>query len=208
MIIVTIKGGVKMKKILLSLLTVVVTLCLISCGAVGGPDLTPEPTRKVMKNIPDWFLNTPSKAGFRYETATATSQDLQLAINKATLDAASRLAATIQSEMEGYTKRVQEETGLGSDSDILDRYSQTQGQVIATALQDYIVAKKEILEEKSTTQDIFRAYVLIEWDEGAANKRLLAQIKADKEVYDAIRATELLNEMEEKVEAYRQRMNR
>lgn len=208
MIIVTIKGGVKMKKILLSLLTVVVTLCLISCGAVGGPDLTPEPTRKVMKNIPDWFLNTPSKEGFRYETATATSQDLQLAINKATLDAASRLAATIQSEMEGYTKRVQEETGLGSDSDILDRYSQTQGQVIATALQDYIVAKKEILEEKSTTQDIFRAYVLIEWDEGAANKRLLAQIKADKEVYDAIRATELLNEMEEKVEAYRQRMNR
>jgi len=208
MIIVTIKGGVKMKKILLSLLTVVVTLCLISCGAVGGPDLTPEPTRKVMKNIPDWFLNTPSKEGFRYETATATSQDLQLAINKATLDAASRLAATIQSEMEGYTKRVQEETGLGSDSDILDRYSQTQGQVIATALQDYIVAKKEILEEKSTTQDIFRAYILIEWDEGAANKRLLAQIKADKEVYDAIRATELLNEMEEKVEAYRQRMNR
>ena len=197
-----------MKKTLFGLLTVVVTLCLISCGSVGGPDLSPEPTRKVMKNIPDWFLNTPSKEGFRYETATATSQDLQLAINKATLDAASRLAATIQSEMEGYTKRVQEETGLGSDSDILDRYSQTQGQVIATALQDYIVAKKEILEEKSTTQDIFRAYILIEWDEGAANKRLLAQIKADKEVYDAIRATELLNEMEEKVEAYRQRMNR
>lgn len=197
-----------MKKILLSLLTVVVTLCLISCGSAGGPDLSPEPTRKVMKNIPDWFLNTPSKEGFRYETATATSQDLQLAINKATLDAASRLAATIQSEMEGYTKRVQEETGLGSDSDILDRYSQTQGQVIATALQDYIVAKKEILEEKSTTQDIFRAYILIEWDEGAANKRLLAQIQADKELYDAIRATELLNEMEEKVEAYRQRMNR
>jgi len=208
MIIFTIIGGIKMKKTLFGLLTVVVTLCLISCGSVGGPDLSPEPTRKVMKNIPDWFLNTPSKEGFRYETATATSQDLQLAINKATLDAASRLAATIQSEMEGYTKRVQEETGLGSDSDILDRYSQTQGQVIATALQDYIVAKKEILEEKSTTQDIFRAYILIEWDEGAANKRLLAQIKADKEVYDAIRATELLNEMEEKVEAYRQRMNR
>ncbi len=197
-----------MKKTLLSLLTVVVTLCLISCGSAGGPDLSPEPTRKVMKNIPDWFLNTPLKEGFRYETATATSQDLQLAINKATLDAASRLAATIQSEMEGYTKRVQEETGLGSDSDILDRYSQTQGQIIATALQDYIVAKKEILEEKSTTQDIFRAYILIEWDEGAANKRLLAQIQADKELYDAIRATELLNEMEEKVEAYRQRMNR
>lgn len=185
-------------------LTLSLSLIAFNC-ANSGPDLSPEPTRKVMKNIPDWFLNTPTKDGFRYETATATSQDLQLAINKATLDAASRLAATINSEMEGYTKRVQEENGLGSDSDILDRYSQTQGQIIATALQDYTVAKKELLEEKSDNQDIFRAYVLLEWDEGAAHQRLLDKIKADKEVYDAMRASELMQEMEDKVNAFRQR---
>ena len=190
------------------LILTVVAFMIIGCGPVGGPDLSPEPTRKIMKNIPDWYLNTPSKDGFRYEAATATSQDLQLSVNKATLDAASRLAATIESEMEGYTKRVQEETGLGADSDILDRYSQTQGQTIATSLKDYTVAKKEILEEKSNNQDIFRSYILIEWNEGAANQRLLDQLKADKEIYDAIRATDLLNEMEEKVEAYRNRMNK
>ena len=160
-----------------------------------------------MKNIPDWFLDTPSQEGLRYETATATSQDLQLAINKATLDAASRLAATVESELEGYTKRVQEESGLGAESTILDRYSQTQGQIIATALQDYKVAKKEILEEKSGSVYIFRAYVLLEWDETAAQKRLLNKIKADKEVYDAIRASDLIQEMESKVDAYRQRMS-
>ena len=190
------------------LILTVVAFMIIGCGPVGGPDLSPEPTRKIMKNIPDWYLNTPSKDGFRYSAATATSQDLQLSVNKATLDAASRLAATIESEMEGYTKRVQEETGLGADSDILDRYSQTQGQIIATSLKDYTVAKKEILEEKSNNQDIFRSYILLEWDEGAANKRLLDQIKADKELYDAVRATDLFNEMEEKVEAYRNRMNK
>ena len=178
---------------------------IIGCGSVGGPDLSPEPTRKIMKNIPDWYLNTPSKEGFRYEAATATSQDLQLSVNKATLDAASRLAATIESEMEGYTKRVQEETGLGADSDILDRYSQTQGQIIATSLKDYTVAKKEILEEKSNNQDIYRSYILIEWDEGAANKRLLDKIKADEQLYNAIRASELFDEMEAKVEKYRER---
>ena len=158
-----------------------------------------------MKDIPDWYLIPPSKDGYRYEAATATSQDLQLAVNKATLDAASRLAATIQSELEGYTKRVQEETGLGNNSGVLDRYSQTQGQIISTTLQDYEVVKTEILEEKSTTQNIFRAYVLLEWDEGAAHQRLLNKIQADKEIYDAIRASELMNEMESKVEAYRQR---
>ena len=172
----------------------------------SGPDLSPEPTRKVMKNIPDWYIDLPKQDGYRYETGSATSQDLQLSVNKATLDAASRLAATINSQMEGYTKRVQEENGLGTDSDILDRYSQVQSQTIATALQDYSVAKKQILEERSDNQDIYRAYVLLEWDEGAAPKQLLDKIKADKEIYDAVRASELIKEMESKVEAYRQRM--
>jgi len=191
------------------LIVPVITLMLLGCGgSVGGPDLSPEPTRKVMKNIPDWYLKPPPKEGYRYETGSATSQDLQLAVNKATLDAASRLAATIESEMEGYTKRVQEETGLGGNSDILDTYSQTQAQIIATSLQDYKVVEKEILEEKSNNQNIFRSYILLEWDEGAANKKLLDQIQADKKLYDAIRASDLMNEMEEKVEAYRNRMNK
>ena len=180
-------------------------LLLTGCGSKRGPDLAPEPTRKIMKNIPNWYLDMPSEYGFRYETATATSQDAQMAVNKATLDAASRLAATIKSEMEGYTKRVQEENGFSDNSDLLDRYSQTQGQVIATTLQDYKVVKKELHEIKSNNQDIFRSYILIKWDEGAANKRLLDKIKADKEIYDAMRAADLLNEMEEKVNAYRQR---
>ena len=42
----------------------------------------------------------------------------------------------------------------------------------------------------------------------AANKRLLDQLKADKEIYDAIRESELVEEMENKVEAYRKRMNK
>ena len=159
-----------------------------------------------MKNIPDWYIDLPKQDGYRYETGSATSQDLQLSVNKATLDAASRLAATINSQMEGYTKRVHEENGLGADSDILDRYSQVQSQTIATALQDYSIAKKQILEERSDNQDIYRAYVLLEWDEGAAPKQLLDKIKADKEIYDAVRASELIEEMESKVEAYRQRM--
>ena len=47
--------------------------------------------------------------------------------------------------------------------------------------------------------------VLIEWDAGAANKKLLAKIKADEALYTAMRTTELFDEMEEKVEAYRNR---
>ena len=64
---------------------------------------------------------------------------------------------------------------------------------------------KEIQRENSNGVDIYRAFVLVEFDENAANEKILARLKSDQQLYDAIRATELLEEMEEKVEAYRKR---
>ena len=102
-----------MSKIIMNIIVYAILILIsVNCGSKGGADLSPEPTRKVMKNIPDWYLNAPVKEGFRYEAAVATSQDLQLSVNKATVDAASRLAATIESEMEGYIKCVQKKTVL------------------------------------------------------------------------------------------------
>ena len=48
--------------------------------------------------------------------------------------------------------------------------------------------------------------ILLDWNETAAHQRLLEKIKSDKELYDAVRASNLMEEMESKVEAYRQRM--
>ena len=195
-----------MKKILFNITTFSLLLLLAAnCGSSKGPDLSPEASRKTLSNFPSWFMNIPSKEGFRYETSTATSQDIQMAINKASLDASNKLAGQVKSEMNGLIKRAQEETGLGEGSHVIDQFSQTQEQVIATALQDWEIAKKEIQEEKSSTGRIYRAYVLVEWDEGAAQKRLLAKIQSDEQIYTAIRATELYDEMEAKVEKYRQR---
>ena len=71
------------------------------------------------------------------------------------------------------------------------------------------VAKRKLLEEKTDDgRRIYRAYILVEYDQGAAQKRLLAQIKADEQLYNAMRATELFEEMEDKVEAYRLRYNK
>ena len=49
---------------------------------------------------------------------------------------------------------------------------------------------------------------MIEWDEGAANKRLLQKIKEDEKLYTLMRSTELFEEMDEKVEKYRKRYNK
>ena len=150
-------------------------------------------------------MNTPVKDGYQYSAAEATSQSMQLAVDKARVAAVSNLSQMIKSEWNGYTKRVQEETGMGSDSKLLDQFSTTQENVISNQLDNVRVKEKEIQVENSAGTRIYRAFVLVEFDENAAQTKLLAQIKADQQLYDAIKASELIDEMEQKVEAYRQR---
>ena len=180
-------------------------LLFIACGTKSGPDLSPEASRKVLKSAPKWYLEGREKEGFTYQAAEATSQSMQLAVDKARMSAVSSLSQLKKSEWSGYTKRVQEETGLDFESKLLDQFSTTQENTISNQLENLKVVEREILVENSNGVRIYRAYILVEFDENAAQEKLLAQIKADQELYDAIRASELVNEMEQKVEAYRQR---
>jgi len=180
-------------------------LLIIGCGSKTGPDLSPEASTKIVKNLPDWYLNAPVTDGYKYAAAEATSQSMQLAVDKARVAAVSNLSQMINSEWNGYTKRVQEETGMGAESKLLDQFSTTQENVISNQLKNVIVKEKEIQVENSDGTRIYRTFVLVEFDENAAQDKLLAQIKADRELYDAIKASELVDEMEKKVEAYRKR---
>ena len=182
-----------------------ISLFIIGCGSRSGPDLSPEASSKTVKNLPDWYKITPVKEGFKYQASEATSQSMQLAVDKARVAAVSNLSQMIKSEWNGYSKRVQEETGMGSDSKLLDQFSSTQENVISNQLEGVIVKEKDIQVENSGGTRIYRVFVLVEFDENAAQAKLLAQIKADQQLYDAIKASELVDEMEQEVEAYRQR---
>ena len=190
------------------LLLISFTFFIYNCGS-NNSDLTPEASKSTIKGAPNWYINTKCKEGYKCSVASATSQDMQIAVNKATSDASTILAGMVETEMNGLVKRVREEVGQDDDSDLLDTFSQVQEQIIATTLQDYSVPKKEIVREKNSKgNNIFRAYVYVEWDEGAAQERMLQKIKDDKALFDLIRSTELYEEMEEKVEKYRKRYNK
>lgn len=177
----------KKRQIIMGLTLLIISILIFNCAGTRPPG---------------WYEKPPMKENYRYEAATAQSRDMQMAVDKATLDASAKLAGQIESDMSGYVKRAREESGFDLDSRIIDRFSEVQEQVITTSLTDYRVAKKKVGKEWGGT---YRAYVLIEWDEGAAQERLLKRIKENQELYDAMRATELFGEMERKVEAYRER---
>ena len=183
----------------------IIGFLFIGCGSKCGPDLSPEASSKTVKNIPDWYLDTPKTEGYLFAASNATSQSMQLAVDKARMQAVSELSQMMKSEWSGYTKRVQEEIGTGLDSELLDTFSQTQENTITNQLENVLVKEKDIQVMKSSGARIYNIYVLVEFNTNAAQEKLLAQIKADQQLYDAIRASELVDEMEQKVEAYRQR---
>ena len=171
---------------------------IISLGMIGG---CASKSKSTLKEAPKWFENVPEKEGFIITTGTGKSVDYQQAINKAQLEAKADLGEMVRSEIKENVNKVFEEDLGNPDSGTLNRFSSTVESTFSTLLEDWRVTKKEVVTEG----DYFRAYVLIEWDEGAAQKRLLDRIKSEKEIYEAIRASELYEEMENKVEKYRER---
>jgi len=161
---------------------IVALILLLGCGA----------------SIPKWYLKAPEKRGYRYATGTERGDEIQNAVDEATNIAVANLARTMETELNGNVNRVQDEV---RDRTAVDQFTNTQEGVYSVALKDWRVARQEIVKDKG----LYRAYILVEWDAGAAQKRLLDKIKADKELYEAIRATELMDEMERKVDEYRKR---
>ena len=186
----------------ITVLLVLVSMVLM-IGCAGGS----------ISNMPRWYEKVPTKKGLIYENGTATSKDMQLAVNKATLDANNRLAGQLNSEMNALVQRAQEELGLGADSKVIAHFSQTQEQVMSETLSGVRTDKKSVFIESKTKDqvgrkiEIYRAYVLIVYDESMATRRLLNRIRENELLYTAMRSTQLYEEMEKKVEDYRKRMN-
>ena len=127
------------------------------------------------------------------------------AIDKAERAARKKIGETLEAEVSGVTNRVIQETGLGAGSEYIDQFKNTQELILSTTIKGAQNIKQELMEEKSDKGDIYRAYILMEYDSGLQQKALLNAIKADKLLYEKLQATQLLDEMETKVEAYRKR---
>jgi hypothetical protein len=146
-------------------------------------------------NIPDWFLNIPKDPNFIYAAKTATSQDLQLAFDKATTDARAEVGRQVEIKVEGLQKRFQEETGSNTDAQLLDQFTQANKTVVSTSLSGSRATKQKQVKDG----DLWRAYVLVEYPVGAANEAFIQQVKKNEQLYTRFRATQTFKELEDEV---------
>ncbi|MGD0591625.1 MAG: LPP20 family lipoprotein [Bacteroidota bacterium] len=173
----------------ISLLFVAMSLMLIGCGGTKSLQATDT------GDVPDWFTNVPKDPSFLYGAKTATSQDLQLALDKAATDARAEIARQVEIKVEGLQKRFQEETGTSNDAQLLDQFTQANKTVVSSSLSGTQIAKQKQMKDGN----LWRAYVLVEYPVGAANEAFIKQIKNNEQLYTRLRATQTFKELDEEV---------
>jgi hypothetical protein len=172
----------------------------LGLGLLFGCASTPKPAANAdMGGIPDWFSNPPTDENYLFAPATATSRDMQLAINKAKTQATTAIAGQLETKLGNLTKQFQEEVGQGQDSELLEQFTSATKVVVQQTLNGARGDQERLVKESG----LFRAYVLMSLPVGAANQALMERVKANQALYTRFRATQAFDDLNKELDAYK-----
>ena len=158
-----------------------------------------EKVEAAASNVPKWYKKLPKKDNSIFSVGSASSPDLQLSVDMATLNAKYTLADRINGKLDGMMKSFM--TRLGTDDDISATTLSEVDKVVKNVIASVDVAgynPKEIEVFPSGTQ--FRAFVLLEYSDTEARKIIMNRMMKDKLVYSKIKSTNAFQELKKEVD--------
>lgn len=154
------------------------------------------------EEVPDWYLNTPEDPNYVYAANSATSQQMQVAIDKATTGARGDLAANLETKIESMTKSFTEEVG----DELRQQYTEAQKEITSTVLRGTSPTEREVRKQDNGS---YRAFVLMELPVGEAAQEFLSKVNNnDDEMYTRFRSSQAFKEMKEAVDEYEKEQQR
>jgi hypothetical protein len=169
------------------------TITLLGCG---GSKQSMQSASEC--NVPDWYKNVPQDPNYLFAANTATSQDLQLAVDKATTGGRTEIGRQAEVRIQAIQKKFDEEVGVGQDAQLLQQFTQASKTVVSTSLSGSRIKYQEQCKDGS----IWRSYVLVEYPIGATNEAFVQAIRKNDQMYTRFRATQTFKELEEEVNKY------
>lgn len=178
-------------------------LFLLSFGlfgivACGGSD--EAATDDAIEEMPEWMANTPQEENYIFGTASATSRNMQTAIDKAETQARGDIASQVETKFQSLTKQFQEEVGSGGNSEYLEQFTQAQKEVVNQVLNGTRSRDQKVVTEEG----VYRAYILMEMPIGKASQELLSKLQQNEEMYTRFRQSQAFEELQKEVENYEQ----
>ena len=156
-----------------------------------------EKVKSATSQVPEWFKKLPTEDNIIYTVGVATSPDLQLAVDMATLNAKYTLADRINGKLDAMMKTFTSKIGSDDiDSSVLSEVEKVSKNVIASVdVAGY--NPKEVEVQASGTQ--YRAFVLLEYSDEEARKIIINRLRKDQMVYSKLKSTNAWKELENSV---------
>ncbi len=173
----------------------------LSAAACGGRVHTEgsQASSAPLRSMPGWYRKPPKADDqWIFAPATATSADLQLALNRAQTDGRVAIATQLEVKYSALSRRIAEETGVGRDAQLLNEYEQTYKSVVSQVL----IGSRAREQQFNLEDGVYRAWVLMELPVGEASRKLLEQIKQQEQLYTRVRASDAYRELNAEVEKY------
>lgn len=176
-----------------------ITITLVLLASFFGCATAPKGLQTASEGeIPEWYTTPPTAADYLYAANTATSQDMQIAVEKALAGARTEIGRQVELRIQGLQKRFDEEVGVGQDAQLLQQFTQASKTVVSTSISGSRAKEQKIFKDA----EIYRAYVLADYPIGAANQAFLEQLKKNEQMYTRFRSSETFKELNEEVEKY------
>jgi hypothetical protein len=168
-------------------------LAALSCASHKHP-----PTTVPKFDAPSWYTDPKRDDDHLIGVATATSRDLQTAVDKAKQDGRVEIARQLDVRVAGLSKRFVQETGLNEDAELLGMFTQVSKTVVSDSLNGTRVSNQELDREGG----VYRAYVEMEMPIGEANARFLEKLRSQERLHTRLRSSEAFEELDREVQAY------
>lgn len=194
--------------------TVIGSILLSACAATpepGSPAWTAEQAKHkeearlqsvktAIAETPSWFNDPPNDENSVYASGTSVSSDLQFAIDKAVLSSKRALADRVNSRLSGKMKDFLTESGAGENAQLYSEAERVTSNLITEVnLSGYAVTERKVIASGSE----YRAYVLIQYPLGSANRLLVEQTKKNALLEGQLKASKAYQELEEDIKASR-----
>lgn len=201
---------------LLRLAALLSAAALVGCASApkpGSPEAAVLEERKkeeqqtkavsrAVSNIPDWYLNPPVGENAMYSAGVATSADMQFAIDRAVLSAKTALASQLNNRVSARIRDFMNEVGLANDASMSAEAERVSQNVVTEVnLAGFRREKSEVFQEGRT----YRAYVLLQYPMGDANKIVRDQVRKSNQLEARLKASKAFQELEKEIESQRKR---
>lgn len=152
---------------------------------------------KSVEEAPDWYTTPPVDNNTLYAAGTSQSSDMQMSLDSASLAAKRELAGQLNNRLSSKMKEFVNQVGGANDA-VLNREIEiaTQNVITEVNLSGFRREKSKVMPQGES----YRAYVLLRYPLGDANKIVMDQVRKNSQLEAKVRASKAFQELEKEIE--------